>query len=152
MTQIFTIVATDGCGNTATAYVTNTWTANTTPPVISGVPAGTNYGCNPANVPSSIAGLSASNACGTAAINQTDVITTNGCLVTQIFTIVATDGCGNTATAYVTNTWTANTTAPVISGVPVGTNFGCNPASVPSSIAGLSATNACGTAAINQTA
>ena len=151
VTQIFTIVATDGCGNTATAYVTNTWTANATPPVISGVPAGTNYGCNPASVPSSIAGLSASNACGTAAINQTNAITTNGCLVTQIFTIVATDNCGNTATAYVTNTWTANATPPVISGVPAGKNYGCNPASVPSSIAGLSASNACGAAAINQT-
>ena len=150
VTQVFTIVATDGCGNTATAYVTNTWTVSTTPPVISGVPAGTNYGCNPASVPSTIAGLSASNACGTAGINQSSVITTNGCLVTQIFTIVATDGCGNTATAYVTNTWTVNTTPPVISGVPAGTNYGCNPASVPSTIAGLSASNACGTAGINQ--
>jgi hypothetical protein len=131
VTQLFTIVATDGCGNTATAYVTNTWTANTTPPVISGVPAGKNLGCNPTNVPSSIAGLSASNACGTAAINQTNVITTNGCAVTQLFTIVATDGCGNTATAYVTNTWTANTTAPVLSGVPAGMNLGCNPTNVP---------------------
>ena len=151
VTQVFTIVATDGCGNTATAHVTNTWTANTTAPVISGVPAGQNLGCNPASVPTSIAGLSASNACGTAAINQSSVITTNGCLVTQVFTIVATDGCGNTATAHVTNTWTANTTAPVISGVPAGQNLGCNPASVPTSIAGLSASNACGTAAINQT-
>jgi hypothetical protein len=78
------------------------------------VPAGTNYGCNPASVPSTIAGLSASSACGpTPSISQTNVITTNGCAVTQLFTIVATDNCGNTATAYVTNTWTANTTAPV---------------------------------------
>ena len=61
---------------------------------------------------------------------MTAAVTTNGCVVTQIFTIMATDGCGNTATAYVTNTWTADTT-PVLSGVPAGTNYGCNPASVP---------------------
>ncbi|MGP8202136.1 MAG: hypothetical protein ACLQU4_21865, partial [Limisphaerales bacterium] len=150
VTQIFTIVATDGCGNTSTAYVTNTWTANTTPPMINGVPAGTNYGCNPASVPSSIAGLSASDACGSAGVSQSSTTTTNGCLVTQIFTIVATDGCGNTSTAYVTNTWTANTTPPTINGVPAGTNYGCNPASVPTSIAGLSASDACGSAAIAQ--
>src|SRR5208283_5147736 len=89
------------------------------------------YGCNPANVPTSIAGLSASNACGTAAINQSSVITTNGCVATQVFTIVATGGCGNAATAYVTNTWTVNTTPPVLSGVPAGRNLGCNPTNVP---------------------
>jgi hypothetical protein len=142
VTQLFTIVATDGCGNTATAYVTNTWTANTTAPVISGVPLGTNYGCNPASLPSSIAGLSASNACGTAAINQTNVITTNGCLVTQLFTIVATNGCGNTATAYVTNTWTADTAAPVLNGVPAGKNLGCNPTNVPTAASVQSAVTA----------
>src|SRR5208282_4899452 len=127
VTQLFIFLATDGCGNMATAYVTNTWTANTTAPVISGLPAGTNYGCNPTNVPSNasmMAGLSASNICGTAAINVTNATTTNVCAVTQIFTIVATDNCGNMATAYVTNTWTANTSAPVISGLPAGTNYG----------------------------
>jgi len=130
-TQIFTIVALDNCGNTSTAYVTNTWSVNTTPPTTSGVPPGTNYGCNPTSVPSSLSGLSASNACGPAAIAQTNVITTNGCLVTQIFTIVATDNCGNTATTYATNTWTIDTTVLVLNGVPAGTYLGCNPASVP---------------------
>jgi hypothetical protein len=129
--QTFTITAIDTCSNTATAYVTNTWTANMIPPVIHGLPPGTNYGCNPTNVPSTITGLSASNACGTAAIIQTNTVTTNGCQATQLFTIVATDGCGNTATALVTNTWTANSIAPVLGGVPIGTNLGCNPASVP---------------------
>jgi hypothetical protein len=131
VTQVFTIVATGGCGNISTAYVTNTWTASTTPPLINGVPAGTNYGCNPGSVPTAISGLSASDACGTASITQTNVITTNGCEVTQIFTIVAADNCGNTATTYVTNTWAANSTPPLLGGVPVGTNLGCNPANVP---------------------
>jgi hypothetical protein len=131
VTQIFTIIAIDGCGNTATAHVTNTWIANATPPVIYGLPAGTNLGCNPTNVPATIAGLSASNACGTAAISQTNAIMTNVCAVTQIFTIIAIDGCGNTATAHVTNTWTANLIAPVLGGVPAGKNLGCNPTNVP---------------------
>ena len=129
--QTFTITAIDACSNTATAFVTNIWTANATPPAINGLPPGTNYGCNPTNVPSSITGLSASNACGTAAITQTNTVTTNGCQATQLFIIVATDACGNTATAYVTNTWTANTVTPVLGGVPIGANLGCNPASVP---------------------
>ena len=150
VTRIFTIVATDNCGNMATAYVTNTWTVNSTPPAISGVPAGTNYGCNPASVPSTIPGLSASSPCGTAGLSQSSTTSTNGCVVTRIFTIVATDNCGNMATAYVTNTWTVNSTPPAISGVPAGTNYGCNPASVPSTIPGLSASSACGPAGLSQ--
>jgi hypothetical protein len=154
VTQLFTIVATDGCGNTATAYVTNTWTADTAAPVLSGVPAGKNLGCNPTNVPTAASvqsAVTASDTCSPATVHVTGgVPSTNSCAVTQIFTVIATNACGNTATAYVTNTWTANTTPPVISGVPAGTNYGSDPASVPSSIAGLSASSACGMAAINQ--
>jgi hypothetical protein len=135
-TQVITIVATGGCGNTSTAYVTNTWTVNTTLPVLSGVPVGANLGCNPANVPtlaSVQAAVSSTNdTCSPATVHVTGgVPSTNGCAVTQVFTIIATNACGNTATAFVTNTWTANATAPVLSGVPAGRNLGCNPTNVP---------------------
>jgi uncharacterized repeat protein (TIGR01451 family) len=119
VTQIFTIIATNACGNTAMAYVTNTWTANTTAPVLSGVPAGTNFGCNPpANVPtlaSVAAAVSSTNdTCSPATVHVTGGVPgTNGCEVTQIFTIIATNACGNTATAYVTNTWNTGT-GPVV--------------------------------------
>ena len=108
---------------------------NCTPPVITGVPVGTNLGCNPTNVPTvasvqaEVSVSSANNTYSPAAVNVTGgVPSTNGCAVTQIFTIIATNACGLTTTAYVTNTWTANTTPPVINGVPAGKNYGCNPA------------------------
>ncbi len=154
MTQIFTIIATNACGNTATAYVTNTWTMNTTPPVLSGVPPGANFGCNPTNVPSilSVSNLvKASDTCSTATVYVTGVNSTNGCAVTQIFTISATDACGNTATAYVTNTWTADTAAPVISGVPANSYLGCSPTNLPGDanvFSEVKASDQCGSAGI----
>jgi hypothetical protein len=136
VTQIFTILATDLCGDSATAYVTNTWTANTIAPILCGVPAGKNLGCNPTNVPTLAsvqnAVTSTNDTCSPATIIVSGgVPKTNACQVTQIFNIVATNACGNTVTACVTNTWTANTTAPILCGVPVGKNLGCNPTSVP---------------------
>jgi hypothetical protein len=157
VTQLFTIVATDGCGNTATAYVTNTWTADTAAPVLSGVPAGKNLGCNPTNVPTCAsvqAAVTASDTCSPATVHVTGAPITNGCAVTQIFTIIATNACGNTATAYVTNTWTADSSAPVLSGVPAGKNLGCNPASVPtlaSVQAAVTASDTCSPATVNVT-
>jgi len=136
VTQIFTITATNACGNSTIAYVTNTWTANATAPVLGGVPTGKNLGCNPTNVPTlasvQAAVFSTNDTCSPATVIVSGgVPTTNNCAVTQIFTIIATNACGNTATAYVTNTWTANATASVLGGVPAGKNLGCNPTSVP---------------------
>ena len=125
----------------ATAYVTNSWTADTALPVLVGVPAGSNYGCNPSSVPGTISGVTATDTCSPAPVSVTGgAPVTNGCAVTQIFTITAVDGCGNTATAYVTNSWTADTALPVLVGVPAGSNYGCNPSSVPGKISGVTAT------------
>ena len=157
VTQIFTIIATNACGNSATAYVTNTWTADTAAPVLSGVPAGTNLGCNPTNVPTAASvqsAVKATDSCSPATINVTGACATNGCAVTQIFTIIATNACGNSATAYVTNTWTADTAAPVLSGVPVGTNLGCNPTNVPTAVSvqsAVSASDTCSPATVHVT-
>ena len=45
-----TWTARDGCGNTATAAQTLTWTADLGAPVISGVGANSNLGCNPTEI------------------------------------------------------------------------------------------------------
>jgi hypothetical protein len=107
---VFTIIATNACGNTATAWVTNTWTVDTAKPVLSGVPMGTNFGCNPTNVPtvaSIQSEISASDTCSPATVHVSEANSTNGCGVIQVFTITATNACGNAAIAYVTNTWAA---------------------------------------------
>ncbi len=136
MTRTFLIKAVDACGNTATASTVYTWIANTTAPTLVGVPASTNLGCNPAILPTCAslkALVSATGNCGSA---TTVTITTNadaisGCLVTRTFSIKAVDACGNTATASTVYTWTANTTAPTLIGVPASTNLGCNPITLP---------------------
>ena len=154
LTNTFTIKATDGCGNTASTNVVYSWTANTTAPVIHGAPTGGYLGCNPANIPtcSSVTnGMSASAACGSASLSASSILTTNGCFLTNTFTIKATDGCGNTASTSVVYSWTANTTAPVIRGTPTNSYLGCNPANLPTASSvtnGVSATTACGSASL----
>jgi hypothetical protein len=159
VTRTFTVTATDACGNAATPQtVVYTWTADTTPPVISGVPTGSNLGCNPATLPTdaSIKALvTATDNSGSATINVTHVDGGTVIAPTRTFTITATDACGNVATASpVVYTWTADTTPPVISGVPTGSNLGCNPATLPTdaSIKALvTATDNSGSATINVT-
>jgi hypothetical protein len=121
LTNIFTIKATDGCGNTASTNVVYSWTANTTPPVIHGTPTGGNLGCNPASLPTCATvtnGMSASASCGSANLSVTNVLTTNGCYVTNTFTIKATDGCGNVASTTVNYSWTANLAGPTVTCPP----------------------------------
>ena len=159
VTRTFTIVVSDTYGNSATNYVTYSWTANQTPPTINGTPGGGNLGCNPAaailpTASSVTNGMSASNACGSASLSVTNVLSTNGCTVSNVYTITATDGCGNTASTNVVYTWTANLTPPTINGTPGGANLGCNPAaaSLPtcSSVTNdMSASTACGSASLS---
>src|ERR1019366_1362808 len=71
--------------------------------------------------------VSASDGCSAATINVSHVDATSGCGMTRTFTITATDACGNVASANAVYTWTVDTTAPTISGVPAGGALGCNP-------------------------
>jgi hypothetical protein len=129
---IYDLTSTNLIGVCSSCMGSITCSTNCAPPIILGVPVGTNLGCNPTNVPT-VASVQAEVSVSTtnnpyipATVNVTGgVPSTNGCAVTQIFTVTATNGCGLTTTVYVTNTWTANTTPPVISGVPAGTNYGC---------------------------
>jgi hypothetical protein len=157
VTDTFTISAVDACGNTGSSTVVYTWTANPATLVISGTPAGGYLGCNPANLPtdaSVIIGVSASNACGSAPLSVTNVLTTSGCTVTDSFTISAVDACGNIGSATVVYTWTANPTPLAITGAPAGGYLGCNPANLPtdaSVISGVSASNTCGSVPLSVT-
>ena len=157
-TRTFTITATDTCGNHVSATVAYTWTIDTTAATISGVPTtGLALGCNPANPPtdaSITSHVSATDNCGSATIAVSHVDSTSGCVMTRTFTITATDGCRNNTTATVAYTWTVDTTAPVLSGVPAGGSLGCNPATTPtdSSVrAMVSATDNCSTTTISVT-
>src|ERR671935_252952 len=154
-TRTFTIRATDACGNSTTApNAVYTWTTDTSGPTITASPSGSNLGCNPAaaSLPTdaSVQALVAANdTCSTAALSVSHSDTTSGCVTTRTFTIRATDACGNSTTApNAVYTWTTDTTGPVITASPSGSNLGCNPAaaSLPSdaSVQGLvSATDNC---------
>ena len=140
-TQTFTYTAT-ACGLTTTQTVTYTWTV-VTAPVLFGVPTGGNLGCNP--TAPTCATVTASNECGPLPVTCTaGPITVNGCNRTQTFTYSAT-GCNLTTTATVTFTWTV-VTAPVLVGVPIGGDLGCNPMTLPSCGEGqvVHAYNECG--------
>jgi hypothetical protein len=129
VTEIFTLTATNVCGTPATAYVTNTWTTDTAMPTLNGVPSGKTFGCNPTNLPTAStiqAMVTASDSCSPATVMVSGVTNTNGCSLTAIFTIVATNACGNKAVAHVTNVWTADTSMPTLIGVPASTNSGCS--------------------------
>jgi hypothetical protein len=123
--EVYTIIAKDSCGNTATQHVTYTWTANTTPPVIT-VPPGGPLACNA--TPPSCASVSntvtVSASCGsTVTFTVTSAETVNGCSAEEVYTIIAKDSCGNTATQHVTYTWTVNTTPPTVTCPPNVTIF-----------------------------
>jgi uncharacterized repeat protein (TIGR01451 family) len=138
-----------GCGN-----VTQNFGLEDNTLITLSVPAGKNYGCNPgaaslATVTSISNGVTATDDRGPVSYTVTLLATTKGCLVQDVFTIIATGFCGQTVTAYVTNTWTVETTPPVISGLPKGGSLGLNPAGLPtiasiSNYSTLLITDACG--------
>jgi hypothetical protein len=157
VTRTFTVTATDECGNvSAPSSVVYTWIVDTTPPVITHVPTGSNLGCNPTNLPTAAsvaAQVGATNVCTLGSTNVTFVTTTNGVTVTRTFTVTATDECGNvSAPATVVYTWIIDTTVPVITHVPAGGNLGNNPTNRPtvaSVAAQVTATDNCSVASTN---
>src|SRR4030095_8304002 len=70
----------------------------------------------------------ATDACGTPTVTSSDgVIGTSGCTLTQTRTFTAVDGCGNSATASRTVTWTSDVTPPVITTGGTTLTLACNP-------------------------
>jgi hypothetical protein len=115
VTEVFTIKAGDQCGDTATATVTYTWTTATL--AFKAVPTGSALGCNPATaslptITSVSNAVTYTDTCSTVTNKVTSQTTTNGCAVTEVFTINAGDLCGDKVSTTVTYTWTTDTTGP----------------------------------------
>src|SRR5512145_2205921 len=140
-----TFTATDACGNTTTAIQVITVTDNT-PPVFTFVPPAETIECP---LTPSFGTPTATDACGTVSINNTNATTPGTCAneytVTRTFT--ATDACGNTTTASQVITVTDNT-PPVFTFVPPAETIECP---LTPSFGTPTATDACGTVSINNT-
>src|SRR5206468_2124845 len=96
----------------------------------------------------------ATDACGTPTLTSTDgAVQSSGCLRSQTRTWTATDGCGNTATASRTATWTFDITAPTLTATGSTLALGCNPsdATINGALGNASATDACGTPTVTFT-
>src|SRR4030095_15467131 len=117
-----TFIATDACGNTATAQQVFTVTDNT-PPVFTSVPAAQTIECP---LTPTFGTPTATDACGLVSITNSDATTNGTCaneyIVTRTF--IATDACGNTATAQQVFTVTDNT-PPVFTSVPAAQTIEC---------------------------
>ena len=119
-----TWTATDDCGNAVSATTVIT-IVDTTPPVITNVPATTTVECNggPLVWPT----ISATDNCSAVTITFQDITTQNGCCtgrysVTRVW--IVSDLCGNTASASATINVVDNT-PPTITCAPDKT-IGCN--------------------------
>src|SRR5256886_2304041 len=139
--------AVDACGNHS-AMVSQTITVqDTTPPTIGGQGANGTIECT---ATPSFTAPTATDACGTSTVNQLSDITTQGSCVnnyTEVRTWDAVDACGNHS-AMVSQTITVqDTTPPTIGGQGANGTIECT--ATPSFTA-PTATDACGTATVNQ--
>ena len=131
-TQQYIVTGSDGC-NTTTCTINYAWTVDMTGPVFGNCPGGAlDLGCNPATLPNAAMAIaaagSATDGCGSVTMSATaPAPTINGCSYQQVWTVVATDACGNTSNCPVTYTWTIDTEDPVFTACPVAPiNLGCN--------------------------
>src|SRR4029078_4024511 len=148
--QTRTFTAVDGCGNSATISRTVSWLSAPSPPAIIITPASVTLGCNPAasDITAALGSATATAACSTPIVTFTDgAISSNGCLRSQIRTFIASDGCGNSATAARTVTWTSDQTPPTFTGAYPDVTLGCNPlaSDITAALGSASATDGCGT-------
>ena len=113
-----TFTATDACGNASTAVQTITQEDTTAPSLV--IPADVTIECDE-EVPA--AGYTAEDACGAVSVEVTEEIVAGDCPqeMTILRTYVATDDCGNSASAVQTIT-VQDTTAPVFTFTPDATS------------------------------
>jgi hypothetical protein len=144
--QVFTVRATDKCGNVAERSVTYTWKIDTEPPVVNNVPEAVDLGCNPAELPScewliATYGIEAKDNCveegnaPTLYCEAGPIEELSKCRFRQTFRFWAVDKseCGNRSQDYITVvTWKIDTEPPTVNNVPAEVNLGCNPAVLPS--------------------
>lgn len=160
-TVVYTVTATDDCGNTGTCVVSFTTNDGSQPPVFENCPTQPiDLGCNPENLPTE--GAVAEGAGNVTddgeiiAINVTPGEITGGCDKTQIFTVTAIDDCGNQSHCYITYKWKVDVTDPTFPNVPVTPiDLGCNPADLPNEQMAINAAgnvqDECGSATLTAT-
>src|SRR5678810_1215682 len=154
--QVRTFIASDGCGNSATAIRTVNWTSDLVPPTFTGSYVVVPLGCNPAatDITAALGSASATDGCSTATITFTDgPVATASCSSSQTRIFTAVDGCGNTATTSRTVTWTSDLIPPTFTGSYVVVPLGCNPASsaIAAALGSASATDGCSAVTITST-
>ena len=128
--QTFYFYAVDLCDNGKTETATFTWKVDTDAPEFTGVPAGSNLGCNPTEPVCSDFSVTANDACdGPVSVTCTagEISDQGTCGKSQTFYFYAVDLCDNGKTETATFTWKVDTDAPEFTGVPAGSNLGCNP-------------------------
>jgi hypothetical protein len=124
-TQTWTVVATDGCGNSNSCEVHYSWTSDTQIPAFDFCPGVVNLGCNPVTLPTSASVLTdagpASDNCNIASVSAMNgPVTGTSCNKSQAWTVTAIDDCGNIGTCLITYNWTVDTEAPVFDNCPAG--------------------------------
>jgi len=130
----------NGCTSTCTKTL---HIVDTTPPVITFCPPGSDLGCNPTGIPAAGTPTATDN-CGTPTISSElgEPVNTGGCNWSRTRTYTATDTCGNTVTCTQVFTYTLDTTDPIFTSCPADANLGCNPTSFPAGTP--TATDNCG--------
>ena len=141
---------TDICGNIGTNSQTVSFTRDTTIPIIA-ITAATALGCNPsvANINNAFGTATVTDNCssGLLATSSTAAeINTSGCIYSTTRTWTVTDNCGNIGTNSQTVTYTRDTTAPVLVGVPANTSAQCNALPVAATV---TATDGCSVATVS---
>ncbi|MFN0014370.1 MAG: T9SS type A sorting domain-containing protein, partial [Saprospiraceae bacterium] len=133
-TQVWTVTATDPCGNSTPCVVTFIWVEDEVAPAFAACPTNAiDLGCNPSVLPGiemaiDEAGEVTDN-CDPAIAASSSAVT-GECNKTQVWAVTATDSCNATATCMVTYIWVDDTEGPTFSSCPTGMieiDLGCNP-------------------------
>ena len=125
-TSVFTITASDSCGNSSSCTITYNWKEDTTPPQFAHCPQGPiNLPCNSHPIAGEILyeiGPITDNCPGHIDVQVTGGVPTPtaSCSWTSIYTITATDSCGNVNVCTVTYNWKVDHNAPVFAHCPAG--------------------------------
>ncbi len=149
--QVWTVTATDACGNTAMCEVVFTWTEDEVAPEFEACPEeAISLGCNPEALPDAVMAIAAAGVATDNCSEEVDVsaeggeIAEEGCVRLQVWTVTATDACGNTAMCEVVFTWTEDNTPPTITAEMIGPCYSDAMAAELAAKAATTATDECG--------
>jgi hypothetical protein len=139
-----------------TAVRTVTWLSTPSAPTIIITPASVTLGCNPSatDITAALGSATATAACSTPIVTFTDgPVQSSGCAFSQVRTFIASDGCGNSATAIRTVNWTVILLHQSSTATSTVTTLGCNPlaSDIDAALGTATATDACSAVSITAT-